>query len=328
MYTQTKSQIIEIIKKNGDTQVRELVSQLGITQAAIHRALNKLIAENILCKKGSPPKVFYSLARVLPAHPLLQLTLQQEKILADNYLYIDPTGLFSYGTDGFLQWMRATKNNQKVEKCIEEYIQILQESDQHKNKYKIIDATARVQKILQPNYLDQVFYFDFYSLVKFGKTQIGQLLLHGKQAQDKKIIQKLSAQIKKVVEEICKKEKIEAIVWAPHSIPRKVPFLKEVEKNLALPLPTVEVIKAYRGPIPIAQKSLSKVEERILNARETMVVVPSKIAYKKVLLFDDAVGSGATMNEIAQKLKAKGVKTVIGFAIVGSYKGFEVIREV
>ena len=39
-------------------------------------------------------------------------------------------------------------------------------------------------------------------------------------------------------------------------------------------------------------------------------------------------GSGATMNEIALKLKEKKLaKEIIGLAITGSYKGFEVISE-
>jgi predicted amidophosphoribosyltransferase len=59
-----------------------------------------------------------------------------------------------------------------------------------------------------------------------------------------------------------------------------------------------------------------------------MNVVSLKVEYQTVLIIDDAVGSGATINEIAQKLKARGAKKVIGFAIVGSYKGFEVIKEV
>jgi predicted amidophosphoribosyltransferase len=51
--------------------------------------------------------------------------------------------------------------------------------------------------------------------------------------------------------------------------------------------------------------------------------------FDKVLLIDDAIGSGATLNETAMKLKETGMaKEVIGFAIVGSMKGFEVIREV
>jgi len=114
----------------------------------------------------------------------------------------------------------------------------------------------------------------------------------------------------------------------PNSIPRKVPFLKEVEKNLNLNLPKIEVKKAYSNGFPIAQKSLSKIEERIINARETMMLIPLEIKCKNILIFDDAVGSGATLVEIAKKIKDKKVKKIIGFSIVGSYKGFEVIKEV
>jgi predicted amidophosphoribosyltransferase len=46
-------------------------------------------------------------------------------------------------------------------------------------------------------------------------------------------------------------------------------------------------------------------------------------------LIDDALGSGSTLNETAQKLKKqKLAKTIIGLAITGSFSGFEVISEV
>jgi predicted amidophosphoribosyltransferase len=46
------------------------------------------------------------------------------------------------------------------------------------------------------------------------------------------------------------------------------------------------------------------------------------------LILDDAIGSGATINEIAKKVKDKKVaQHVVGLAITGSYKGFEVISE-
>ena len=54
-----------------------------------------------------------------------------------------------------------------------------------------------------------------------------------------------------------------------------------------------------------------------------------KTSVQYVLLIDDAIGSGATMNETARKLKAKGIaKTVVAIALTGSYKGFEVMGEV
>jgi predicted amidophosphoribosyltransferase len=43
---------------------------------------------------------------------------------------------------------------------------------------------------------------------------------------------------------------------------------------------------------------------------------------------DEIIGSGATINEIALKIKAKGIaKEITGLAISGSYKGFDVISE-
>jgi predicted amidophosphoribosyltransferase len=52
-------------------------------------------------------------------------------------------------------------------------------------------------------------------------------------------------------------------------------------------------------------------------------------SYQNLLLIDDAVGSGATLNQIARKIKVKDIaKTIIGLAIVGSYKGFDVITDI
>jgi hypothetical protein len=46
-------------------------------------------------------------------------------------------------------------------------------------------------------------------------------------------------------------------------------------------------------------------------------------------LIDDAVGSGSTFNQIAGKIKYKGVaRKITGLALVGSFKGFDVITDV
>lgn len=329
MYSTTKMQIIEFIKKNGHAQVKELVAHLSLTQAAIHRSLNTLIEQKLLIKKGSPPKVFYFLNQKSLESPSVQLSHDEINTLNIHYIYMTPTGKIEPGVIGFLNWMRTTQNKQAPEKCIKEYIQVLNESFTHKNKkYDLIDATDRFLNIFKKCNLDHVYYHDFYSLIKYGKTKIGNYLLHGKQAQDKTMIQKIADIIAPSLLNLIEKEKIDSIAWTPHSIPRKIPFLKELEKRLEIRLPKIEILKVSTGDVPIAQKSLAKIDERIQNARETMIVVPQSLTSKKILLMDDAVGSGATLNEISEKLKSKGAKEVIGYAIVGSYKGFEVLREV
>ena len=150
-----------------------------------------------------------------------------------------------------------------------------------------------------------------------------------KQAQSKILIDKLAHECAPIIHQLIKTLSIDTIAWAPHSLPRQLPFLKEFRRILNLPYPEVVLNKAYSGEIPVAQKSLSKLEERIENARQTIFVRKVPVQAKRVLIIDDAVGSGATLNEIASKLKSShSVKSVFGYAIAGSYKGFEVIREV
>ena len=84
-----------------------------------------------------------------------------------------------------------------------------------------------------------------------------------------------------------------------------------------------------KTPVIVPQKTLNKLEDRIINARET-IVVDDTSKYTNILLIDDAVGSGATLNEVAKKIRQKGICSgkIIGLAITGSVKGFDVISEV
>ena len=59
-------------------------------------------------------------------------------------------------------------------------------------------------------------------------------------------------------------------------------------------------------------------------------IVSASSAVKNLLLVDDALGSGATLNEIAHIVKNKKLCSgkIYALAITGSPKGFEVIQEV
>jgi predicted amidophosphoribosyltransferase len=119
----------------------------------------------------------------------------------------------------------------------------------------------------------------------------------------------------------------DAIGFVPPTIRREVQLMKFIQTQLNLPMPIVE-IKKISGIIPVPQKSLSKWEERIRNAENTFAVTDSR-SFNHVVLIDDAVGSGSTLNQIAAKLKQKGVaEKITGLAIVGSFKGFDVITDI
>jgi len=237
------------------------------------------------------------------------------------------------GTAGFAEWVfqieKRTGKKQDSAQLAHEYVKIRNEADTFYKSKQWINAIKKMKDTFKDVFMDKVFYQDFYSLSKFGKTKLGSLVLYSKQSQNKKLIRNVAKKISPVINKIIKEYRIEAVLFIPHSIPRKLPFLKYLREQLNLSLPIVDLAKAYSGEIPVAQKSLSKLEDRIINARETIFIKDNEIPYKNVLLIDDAVGSGATLNETAKKLKENyGIIKVYGYAIVGSYKGFEVIKEI
>ena len=104
--------------------------------------------------------------------------------------------------------------------------------------------------------------------------------------------------------------------------------MNELKKRLPINKRLLSIIKT-KTTVMVAQKTLNKLQDRIDNAQQT-IIVEDKNPYNNILLIDDAVGSGATLNETAAQIKRRKLchGKIIGLAIVGSFKGFDVISEV
>jgi len=171
-----------------------------------------------------------------------------------------------------------------------------------------------------------LYYYDFYSVEIFGKTKIGQKLLYAKQSENRKLMKELASAINPTLKDLIIRKSIDAVAYVQPTVPRQIQFMKVLEKELSLPLPKITITKVI-ADIRVTQKTLKKLADRIKNASETFVV-EGRAVYNKVLLIDDAVGSGASINQVALKIKQKGLaKEVIGFAITGSLNDFDIISE-
>lgn len=324
----SKEQIYDYIKTHQKARVSDLWRDLGFSRQLIQRKLKELIADGVVQKSGKPPLVFYQ--TVSKSQPKNETQVSQELVdfINKEYLYVSPLGEIVYGFSGFSRWATSIKEQKHLGELSVEYKKVLDDAKKYFNEFGFIDATQKLKQTFADVYLEKVYYLDFYALPKFGKTKLGQLVLYSKQAQKYDLIKSLSLQVKPKIDELLTQENIDAVSFIPPTVPRNLQFLKEFEKILNLNLPKVNLSKAYVGDIPVAQKTLSRLEERVENASRTIFVKDAS-KYKKVLLIDDAVGSGSSLNETAKKLVKEGLaESVIGFAIVGSYKGFEVIREI
>lgn len=322
----TSEKIIEYIRKNGQASGNELADFLEISDRAVRKQLASLLEKDILHKVGKPPKVFYLLKNQKSARePVEDIDEKTKKEINEKYLFITAAGRRLEGFNGFRHW--CAKQNLPLEKTVREYIRTAQKYDDHKRQ-GFIDGLSKIKKTFSQVHLDKLFYLDFYSIERFGKTRLGQLLLYAKQSQDKKLMKELIVEIKPRVDAIISKYGIDGIGYIPPTVKREVQLMKVLEKGLKENIRAVKIVK-LKTQITVPQKTLNKLPDRIENAENTFVIEDNSV-YKNILLLDDAVGSGATMNEIAGKIRYKKIcrGRIIGLAITGSFKGFDVISEV
>ncbi len=321
-----KEKILLYIEENGQATVNELLNVLSIERAMIHRHLKSMAEAGIIRKIGSAPKVWYVPAeKKKQVLAILDIPASAAKIINSNFLLITPQGERLDGTAGFARW------------CADRRFDVIKKSSEYEALYKryvalekngLLDGTLKMRVTFGDDcHIDKVYYVDFYAWEIFGKTKLGQLLLYAKQSQNRKMIKEVIDIIHPCVDSMIKKHNVNAVGYIPPTIKRTIQIMDAVKKNLHIALPEIKLTKAV-SEVRVPQKTLSKLQDRIDNARETIMVSGNK-NFGTVLLIDDAVGSGATMNETARKLKNHGIAgKVVGLAITGSLKGFDIISEI
>ena len=302
MKTNTDLKIIEIVRQKSGARPDDLIRELGLSAAAIHKQLKKLVINGKLRRLGRPPRVYYFLTKDVQDKPLFPR--EQAEFLENNYLYVAPQGEMLNGVVGFGRWLGEIGKIKEAEVFARRYQKIRRSADRFIGKNGLIELSKKLKTTYPEVYLNQLFCLDWYSLPEFGKTRLGQLVLYAKQSQNRQLIKQIASESKDKIEQLIEEKHIDVLAFVPHSLPRQIQFLEEYRRSLGLKLPEIKLEKVRTGEVIVAQKSLSKLSERVVNARETIMVAGEK-RYEAVLLIDDAVGSGATLNETAKKLKTK-----------------------
>jgi phosphoribosylpyrophosphate synthetase len=324
-----KDKIVKLLKEKGDLSVKEISDILDVSTQGIHIAINQLLDAEIILKFGRTPKTIYRLAPINTGIVAEVFIIDAEKqdFLTQHFLAITEIGKMLEGLEGFAHWCKQRKL--PVEKTIDEFIKTQAKYQVYYNNLGIIDGKEKIvnTKGYDRIHLDDIFYLDFYAIERFGKTRLGTLLHYAKQGQNKFLMKILLNELKPKLEALLKTHKFDAVGFVPPTIRRELQLMKYLETHLKINLPKINIQK-ISGIIPIPQKSLNKIDERINNAENTFAVTET-VKYKHVLLIDDAVGSGSTLNQIAGKIKQKGIaKKITGLAIVGSFKEFDVVTDV
>jgi hypothetical protein len=323
-----ENQIVTYLKEHFEASPNDLGSAIAASRQMLHRVLSKLVQEQMLEKIGRPPKVYYRIKEPVVSSVSNNIIAKEEVDFLDaNFNLFTETGNELNGLAAFEKW--CIRQKLPLGKTLAEYIKTREKYLSYFGNNELIDGIEKLKntKGFSKVCIDEMYYGDFYVIERFGKTKIGNLIHFAKQGQNKMLMEKICLLLKAKIEMLIEQKDIDAIGYIPPTIKRDVQIMNYLKKSFNFSLPAI-TIKKVSGQIPIPQKALAKLEDRINNAKSSIVVDDKRI-FKKILLIDDAVGSGATINETACKIKFKKMaETIIGFAVVGSFKGFDVIQEV
>ncbi len=316
--------ILATIKTYGSIRSSELIKLCKLSSKTIHKHLSKLIDEELIKKTGTTPKVFYTINTVLDSN--FESLSKSDQTIEQNYIYVSPSGETFRGIHGFQLWCDKNKFDFEKEKFF--FIQ-KHKSIEKLKKNELISAKKIILSGKKDLNLDNIFFSDFYNIAHFGKTKLGQLVYLGKSSQNKTLIIEIAKLVKPAINNLIKKYDIKLICFIPPTIDRKIQFLEVFKKALKLNLNEIIAIK-IPSFTKVAQKTLRNLEDRIINAQKTIAVNPNQIINSNILIIDDATGSGSTLNETAKKIRkiSKQKIKIIGYSVVGSFKGFDVISEV
>lgn len=322
----TRDKILKLLSKKGQLSINELSILLKASRQYLHRIIAELEEENAIQKWGKAPHVYYTINNRETQTDSISIEYNKEKFLNTHFILIDALGNKLEGLQAMKYW--CEKQNLDLIKTINEYEITRTKYLKHLDENGMVNGLNKLKNTegITKFGVDELFYLDFYAIERFGKTRLGTLMHYAKQGQNKTLMKQIVEEISQRIINFCVNEKVNAVVFVPPTISRKVQIMEVLEKLLAIPLPKVKVNK-IKTNIIVPQKALSKIFERLANAKNTFVV-PNQNKFEHVLIIDDAVGSGATINEIAIKLKEKNIaQKISGLAITGSFKGFDVISE-
>ena len=343
-FTKREEEIIHLLQESGALGAIQITKKIGISKQRFYVIIKPLLARGLIYKVGTVPNVFYIFRENSDIHTYTTeekdvLGVDNAKIIENNFYTINPDGSESFGVQAFTNWCH--RRHESINKTAINYVNTLEKYNKHKNSTGLIDATDKIKSSFENVYIKSMKYIDFYSIERYGKTRLGQMILYAKKSENKILSNRVSEEVMPKILHFIKEKGIDAVAFIPPTEHRKYQFMDVLREKFNNSLPIIELVK-IKTLILVPQKTLSKIEDRIINAKNTIFIKRvsfliknrgkkesiDEYPYDKVLLIDDAVGSGATFNEVAKKIKdQKLARTVYAIAIVGSFNGFEVVKE-
>ena len=323
-----KDTIVCLLEKR-DYSPADLRQELGVSSQIIHRCLKALHSDGHVEKIGKPPKTYYRLVKKPP------VTIKSS-LIEKNFVFKDAVGDIYTGVEAFLLWSKDNLKKYSLDEKVVLYEKAVQKMKDFRKESPLLSLNEKLddfhKKTDEPVHLKELVCAIPYSLPDFGKTKESIFLSIAKEGstQSREFADALVKDFLPYLLTYIERQGFDAVAFIPPSASRRVQLMNILKKRFSdvSDLPVVRVQKRH-GRVIQQQKHLKSVSDRLRNADYTFYIPLTDSSYEKVLLIDDFVGSGATLNQVAKKLVRQDVsREVFGIGMVGAQKGFEVVKKV
>ena len=316
----TKQKMLDLLQDQRLSPA-DLRQRLTVSASVVHDHLRSLLEEERIEKFGSAPQVFY---RVRERSAV--------DVVEEFFVFQDVLGVLHRGIDGFRLWSEQGLKKLSFEEKISLYADRIatMESNRHNGLFDLTDKLQKVCAVGEAIYLKKMVAFSLRTLQDFGRTKMGMYMDIVKSVGNKDIMQEILEYAVPLLVAYVKRYKIGAVGFIPPTRKRDqqiMTLLKKRFQKASVRVVVFDITKIRTQGASREQKTIRDLKDRVYNAEHTFLLSPYAHLhnYKRVLLVDDFVGSGATLNQVAKIAKESGfVGEVFGVGIVGEERGYSV----
>ena len=316
----TKQKILDLLQgqRLSPADLRQI---LGVSASVVHGHLKSLLKEGLIQKFGSAPRVFYKIRE-----------RSAVDVIEDSFVFQDSLGELHTGMDGFRLWSERGLKNVSFEDKIVRYADRITTMESNKRD-GVFDLTGKLQKIIavgEKKHLERMVCLSLRTVRDFSRTKMGVYIDVVKNFYRKEVVEELLDHAVPLIIAYAKKQKVNAVGFIPPTRKRDHQIMTLLQKRFQkgpLRVAILPIQKIRTNGVAREQKTIRDLKDRIYNADHTFSLSPYTYPhnYKRILLVDDLIGSGSTLNQVAKLLKERGFEgQVFGLGIVGDELGYSV----
>jgi len=272
------------------------------------------------------------------------------KDLSDEYDWLDDVNLeellddlvwilladwtWKYGFDGFIYKIQKENNwilpnEELLYRRLYSFFISFFEEERKRRKNWFFDWTESLAIIMnsynEKKYIDKLLFTQISTLPHFWRLRWATELYYWKLDQNKNLIEKSISRSIDLIINYINKNSFKIAIFTPPTIKRVVQFKDVLKELLYKNKIELQEIKCYKIKSDIIhtlrpQKEL-KWNDRIINARKSIVVEDFKTDYDKIIIFDDNFTTWATINFIAEKMRFSWYKwEIIAITIIWNFE--------